>query len=91
MPCPAGDKYLIPGLGRSPGGGDLQPTPVFLPGKFHGKRRLVGYIQSMGLQWVGQDLATKPPSTPQYISMYDTYVLYIVHISYVRYVLYISL
>ena len=26
------------------------PTPVFLPGKFHGQRSLVGYIQSMGLQ-----------------------------------------
>ena len=27
-----------------------QPTPVFLPGKFHGQRSLVGYIQSMGSQ-----------------------------------------
>ena len=26
---------LIPGLGRSPGGGKLQRTPVFLPGKSH--------------------------------------------------------
>ena len=26
------------------------PTPVFLPGEFHGQRSLVGYIQSMGSQ-----------------------------------------
>ena len=36
------DEGLIPELGRSPGAG-WQPTPVFLPGKFHGQRRLVGY------------------------------------------------
>ena len=34
-----------------------QPTPVFLPGKFHGQRSLTGYIQSMGLQRVGHDWA----------------------------------
>ena len=51
------DVGSIPGLGRSPGGGNgtlLQysffffyhthnATPVFLPGKFHGQRSLVGY------------------------------------------------
>ena len=31
----------IPGLERYPGGG--QPTPIFLPGKFHGERSLGGY------------------------------------------------
>ena len=35
------DAGLIPGLGRSPGGG--QPTSVFLPGESHGRRSLVGY------------------------------------------------
>ena len=30
-----------------------QPTPVLLPGKFHGWRNLLG-LQSMGLQRVGQ-------------------------------------
>ena len=33
---------------------ELAPTPVFLPGKFHGQRSLVGYspweLQSMGPQ-----------------------------------------
>ena len=36
-----GDADLTPG---SPGGGNGNPpTPVFLPGKFHGQRSLVGY------------------------------------------------
>ena len=39
----SGDRDSIPGLGRSPGGGKCQPTPVFLPEKFHGQRSLVGY------------------------------------------------
>ena len=34
-----GDMGLILGLGGSSG----QPTPVFLPGVFHGQRSLVGY------------------------------------------------
>ena len=38
-PCDAGDLGLVPGSGRSPGGG-WQPTPVFLPGKSHGQRSL---------------------------------------------------
>ena len=33
----------IPGLGRSPGGGNGNPYPVFLPGEFHGQWSLVGY------------------------------------------------
>ena len=35
-----------------------QPTPVFLPREFHGCKSLVGYIQSMESQRVGQDWAT---------------------------------
>ena len=41
--CNAGDPGSIPGLGRAPGEGKWQPTPVFLPGEFHGQRNLVGY------------------------------------------------
>ena len=43
-----------------------QPTPVFLPGKSHGQRSLVGYRGSpgvLGLQRVGLDLAIKQPHT----------------------------
>ena len=40
LPADAGDSGLIPGSGRSPGeeNGWL-PTPVFLPGEFHGQRK----------------------------------------------------
>ena len=41
--CNAGDLCLIPGLGRSPWRRAWQPTPVFLPGEFHGQRGLAGY------------------------------------------------
>ena len=39
----AGDPGSIPGSGRSPGEGNGNPLPVFLPGESHGRRRLVGY------------------------------------------------
>ena len=45
-PANAGDTRdvgSIPGLGRSPGEGSGNLTPVFLPGKSHGQRSLVGY------------------------------------------------
>ena len=38
----ARDTGSIPGLGRFWRRG-WQPTPVFLPGEFHGQRSLVGY------------------------------------------------
>ena len=41
--CNMGDLGLIPGSGRSPGEGNVQPTPVFLPGEPHGQRSPVGY------------------------------------------------
>ena len=37
------DAGSIPGSGRSPGGGNGNPTPVFLPGESHGQRSLAGY------------------------------------------------
>ena len=45
-PVNAGDEReadWIPGLGRSPWRKKWQPDPVFLPGKSHGQRSLVGY------------------------------------------------
>ena len=41
--CSAGSSGLIPGLGRSPGEGNVLPTSVFLPGESHGQRSLAGY------------------------------------------------
>ena len=46
LPTNAGElrqASLILGLGRSPGGGQWQPTTLFLPGKSHGLRSLVDY------------------------------------------------
>ena len=37
------DMSSIPGLGRSPGVGSGQHTPVILPGESHGQRSLAGY------------------------------------------------
>ena len=42
LPANAGDMGLIPGSGRSPGGGNGNPLQVFLPGKSQGQRSLVG-------------------------------------------------
>ena len=41
--CNEGDPGSIPGSGRCRGEGNGYPTPVFLPGEFHGQRSLVGY------------------------------------------------
>ena len=40
--CNAGDLGLIPESRRSLGE-EWQPTPVFLPGEFHGQRNPMGY------------------------------------------------
>ena len=37
------DSGSVPGLGRSPGEGKWQPTPVFLPTESHGQKSQVGY------------------------------------------------
>ena len=39
----ARDAGSIPGSGRSPGVGNSNPTPVFLPGRFHGQRSRAAY------------------------------------------------
>ena len=38
----AGDASSIPRIGKIPWRRKWQPIPVFLPGKSHGQRRLVG-------------------------------------------------
>ena len=42
LPTSVGDMGLIPGSGRPPWRKKWQPPPVFLPGKSHGQRSLVG-------------------------------------------------
>ena len=44
-PANEGDAVSNPGLGRTPREGNGNPTPVFLPGKSHGQRSLVGSNQ----------------------------------------------
>ena len=48
--CNAGDAGSIPGSGRSPRGGNGNPLLVFLPGKSHGQRSMVGYSPA-GYNW----------------------------------------
>ena len=43
LPTNAGDVGLISGSGRSPGVGNDNPSPAFLPGKSHGQRSLADY------------------------------------------------
>ena len=50
--CQAGSAGLIPGLRR------WQPIPIFLPGKSHGQRSLVGY-RPWDHKRDGHDLVTK--------------------------------
>ena len=44
--CNAGDLGSIPGLGRYLGEGERLPTPVFWPGKFHGRYSPWGHKES---------------------------------------------
>ena len=46
--------YCNPWVGKIPWRREWLPTPVNLPGEFHGQRSLAG-IQPMGLQRVRQD------------------------------------
>ena len=57
QPANAGDNGSIPGLGRSPGGRNWQPTPVFLPGIPWTVEP--GRLQCMGLQKAKHELATE--------------------------------
>ena len=58
---------LIPGSGRSPGGGKWQPTSIFLSEKFHGQRSLAGYspkghkeLGNMNLTYSSLDFSHAP-------------------------------
>ena len=47
-----------------------QLTPVFLPGKSHGQRSVVGY-SPQGSQWVGHDWATNTANTAPWKKSHD--------------------
>ena len=50
--------WFDPWVGKIPWRKKWQPTPVFLPGKSHGQRSLVGY-GPWGHERVGHDFVTK--------------------------------
>ena len=62
-----------PWVGKNPWRRKWLPTPVFLPGEFHGQRSLVGGLQSMGLQTVGHDRATNTHTQRNYAG--NTWIL----------------
>ena len=43
LPANIGGAVFDPWVGKIPWRRIWQPTPVFLPGEFHGQRRLVGF------------------------------------------------
>ena len=59
--------------GKIPWRRKWQPTPVFLPGKFHGKRSLAGY----SLQGCKELDTTEQLSTPSTHTIYGAHTLYI--------------
>ena len=81
--CNAGYTNLTPGLGRS-SGERMQTTPVYLPGKSHGQRSLVGYSpwgckESDMAEWlsmrVGTWLIEYVPSYSHSCPFFDVYFL----------------
>ena len=54
---------FAPWVGKIPWRRKWQPTPVFLPGKYHGQRSLVGY-SPWGRKRVGRDSVTKQQAAP---------------------------
>ena len=61
--CKAGDLGLIPGLGRSLGGGHENPLQYFCLENPDGLRSLTSYIQSIESQRVRHDWVTKHTHT----------------------------
>ena len=49
--CNAGDLGLILWVWKIPWRREWQPTPVFLPGEFHGQRSLAGYSPWAPKSW----------------------------------------
>ena len=56
--CQCRTPGFHPWVKKTPWRKKYQPTPVFLPGKSHRQRSLVGY-RSWGCKRVGYDLASK--------------------------------
>ena len=57
--CKVGDLGSIPGLGRSPEGGRINSSQIFLPGESPPWTEEPGCEQAMGSQRLRHDLVTK--------------------------------
>ena len=57
--CKVGDLGSIPGLGRSPEGGRINSSQIFLPGESPPWTEEPGGVQAMGSQRLRHDLVTK--------------------------------
>ena len=73
-PANAEDAGSIPGLRRFPWRRKCQPTPVFLPGKSHGQRSLVGYSP-----WVCKRIRHDLTKQQQQIYPYTCYLYAYMH------------
>ena len=71
--CSVGDLGSIPGSGRSPGEGNGNPTPVFLPGESHGRRSLVGYSPRGHKE---SDMTERLHPEPQFVSANPKLLIY---------------
>ena len=76
LPANAGDVGWISGVGKVPWKRKWQPTPEFLPGKFHGQRSQAGH-SPWGHKRVGHNLVNKQ----QYFNM-SQYEINKSHLSY---------
>ena len=66
----AGDPGSIPGLGRSPGEGHGNPTPVFLPGEANGQKSLASY-SSQGCKESDMTAMTEQAHAQQFLYLYQ--------------------
>ena len=73
--CNVEGASSIPWSGKIPWRRKWQPTPVFLPGKSHGERSLVGY-SPWGHKRIRQDLAIKQQQFGLYESIWFTSLNY---------------
>ena len=67
--CKCRRHGFSPWVNKIPWRKTCQPTPIFLPGKSHGQRRLVGY-SPWGCERVRHDLAAKQQQMPTCMCIY---------------------
>ena len=60
--CQCWRHRFDPWIGKNPWRRKWQPTPVFLPGKFHGQRSLAGYSPRFSKSWTQLSTSTHRPT-----------------------------